>query len=156
MTKPITFPACEELVTQEEITAHVGDGFIFIPGQSSEDGLLQSALGPSAKAALDQAVQSSYCIWAIPQSDGSTVLLSAELPDKARDTFLAELRASDFTETEINGSPTFVWETDQHYGPRFVWYGFSGNILVTSLALSPNGEIGKIALARIKEANPST
>lgn len=155
-SKPVTIPACEELVTQEEVQAQAGGGYMYFPDQSFEGGPLQGVLGPSVTVALEQTIQSSYCLWAIPQSDGYTLILTTELPDKARDTFLAELRASDFAEREVGGSPTFVWETDIRYGARFLWYGFAGNILVTSLAINPDAGIANIALARLKEVNSAS
>lgn len=139
-------PGCEELVPMEVAHTKLESHFQFIGDDPTTQDRMIASLGPAAQRALGNATQTSYCLWAIPNSDGHSSLIIAELPAPAREDFLAELRASDFTEAEMNGSPTFVWESNVRIGSRFIWYGFTDNLLVASLALEPDGDIGGPAL----------
>lgn len=107
--------------------------------------------GPAAITAIDKAVQSEFCQWWIPQSDGSTSLFVAELPEEVRDDLQAALRGPYFIESELSGSPIFVWENPAaRFGPRFVWYGFTGDVLVASLSLNQDGGIAEVTLATMR------
>lgn len=150
---PVVIPGCEEMVPLDVAQSVLGPGFVYFPDEPSFHESLLSTLGPSAREAVDQAVQSSFCLWAMPQSDGGNSMLVAELPADVREKFLGELRSSDFVEADLDGAPTFVWESDVKYGPRFVWYGFADDLVVVSIALTSDGGVGAPALAHLASAN---
>lgn len=153
--EPTLIPGCEELVPIEIAHTKLEPHFQFIGDDPTTQQRMIASLGPAAQRALGSATQTSYCLWAIPNSDGYSSIIIAELPTAAREEFLAELRASDFTEAEMNGSPTFVWESNVRLGSRFIWYGFTDDLLVASLALEPDGDIGGPALEALKSTMPA-
>lgn len=149
---PTVIPECEQLVPLDVVHGTLGSSYVFIPDAPSFRDTLLTAVGPSAQEALAQAEQTSFCLWGIPQSDGVNPVMVAELPADARDAFLTELRASEFAETEVSGSPTFVWEDDPGLTQRFLWYGFTDDLLVVSIAQSSDGGVGTPALRSLQAA----
>ncbi len=149
---PVVIPECEQLVPIDVVHEKLGPAFVFTPESGPFRDMLLGAVGPSAQEAISRAEQTSFCSWGIPQSDGLNLLMVAELPADARDAFLAELRASEFVETETAGSPTFVWEDEPGLSQRFLWYGFTGDLLVISVGASADGGVGVPALASLQAA----
>lgn len=153
---PVTFLGCDDLVHPDEARNLLGPGFAHIPDNPKLEAYFHLALGPSAKSAIGQATRTQFCLWGMPNSDGISSFLIAELPDAPREEFLRELRASDFAESSLAGSPVFTWQNPEvKYGPATNWYGFSGNMLVAGHVYSPTENIAEVALTRMKEANPS-
>lgn len=154
--KPVVFPSCDELVTPQEAIATLGPGFVNLAGSPNAIEFFFDGMGPAARTAIDQASRQEFCHYGMPNSDGSSSFLVAELPVEARDNFLVSLRSSDFAETTLDGSPVFVWrDPTAHLGPGFRWYGFSGRILVAGHVLNPESGFADLALTRMKAANPT-
>ena len=150
---PVMIPPCEDLVSASEVHARFGELFQHFPGESFADSYMSTAIGPAAQAAITQSSQMLYCSWGIPQSDGGTSILVADIPKQAKEEFLSALRDSDFVESQSPDVSSFVWESDAQLGPRYIWYAFADSVLVASLALTPDGSLGETVVSSLQRAN---
>lgn len=82
------------------------------PGKISLESFGESNAGSRAKHAMTQAVRGSGCGWYVNFHNGVNQWI-AELPAEASGELLAELRASDYEESELSGYPAFTYTTSE-------------------------------------------
>ena len=90
-------------------------------------------LGPAAITALTQATEARSCAWAIPNSDGFVFFSIFRIPDQPRESFLAALRDSDYSETQHHGAPVFSYDDgDRGFAAGPLKFAFIGPFVMHS------------------------
>lgn len=138
---PAALADCETLLPIDQARAEMGvDTVEFMRQTNDAERVATSPVyGPSAVAAFAAATDARTCAWGIPNSDGFLDFTVATIPDAEREQFLAELRASDYVESDMGGVPTFElmvagvgWGGDE--GP--VRFAFVGPYVYTTAAFT--------------------
>ena len=137
------------MIPLDEVHALTSPSFDPLPPQDPEATYFWSSMGPAAQEAFGRATQLKYCAWGMPNSDGYTGAIAAELPQEATEAFIVALRDSDFTESTVGSGPAFALEQTPSIGPSVTWYGFAGNVVVGTLSFSADGGIGPPILSRL-------
>ncbi|MBK0419594.1 hypothetical protein JD276_11170 [Leucobacter sp. CSA1] len=148
---PIVIPECERLIPLNRIVGRFSPEWAPVPEDQQLVEIFEGAIGPVARESLDRASQRRFCAWGIPNSDGLIHINVAELPQDVRDRLVAALRESDYIESEEAGAEVFISEIEGPFvGAHDIWYGFAGNVWVTSLGSG----LGDLAIEGMRAANP--
>ena len=139
-------------MTDAEVRATAGEDVAFISDDAQGHEFPAEFIGPAARTAIEAAAQTRECLWGIPNSGLAINVIVAELPAAARDTFVGELRASEFSESVAQGMPTFSWMSNEPAIARvYSWYGFTENVMVGALTPSEDGGVAAVALSRMQQ-----
>lgn len=158
----VALPSCDVMnVTaageSDDFYALQGTAGVSAPrGETNLDTFNQYA-GPSAQAAMAQALQLRGCTWPVHYHNVVTQY-TVELPDAARDDLIAALRASDYVESAIGAALKFDYTIFGDPNAMIVLdidvtYLFLENVWI---AIIGNGQLdyADAALSAVRDANP--
>lgn len=150
---PNVIPGCDGLITDDQAKAELYPDYVRWDGFDDPRWITKS-FGQAAVTAYDAAVSVVTCDWGVPDSNHLTHLIVAELPTKAREQLVAELRDSAYVETVIDGVTHFSHEsTDADGVTQRNWYGFVGNVWVA--AVHARGEEAiQVVFDNLRDLNP--
>lgn len=144
----LVIPECDDLIPLAEVQQTVDVDWVRFDDAAEHVSRLHSKLGPATISAMERTTQHRYCFWGQPNSDGMSDVYLAELPDDARETLLAELRDSDFVESEHEGATVFTYRPAA-IGTADVWQAFDGGTWV----VASGAALGPRALEGLRAAN---
>ena len=148
---PIVLPACNA-VTFERFEGASDD---FKTEEIAVDTVGAEVMGPSARAAAENALQAKGCSVYLPNSGFMVSLLLAELDDETRTNLMADLDESIFEHTVIDESIDFYFNEEVHDEDGMGWfrsaaYVFSGDAWVAEFGGGMGGGTGDEGPERVR------
>lgn len=157
---PITLPACDAMnpAAEAEQAAFIEsfgvDRITASYGETDRE-LFNEFASPSALAAAEAVSQDRSCNWVVYLDSVYLYQFTAELPQSAMAPLIADLRASDFSESSVGPATTFAYAyaTGDMRGTIGVSHTFVGDVWITLIENSAHG-YEQSAVDAILAANP--
>lgn len=134
---PIVLPECGAInaaasAQQAAFLAEFGEERITASYGETDRALLTEFTGPAALAAADASLQARSCNWVIYFDSVYLYQFTAELPDDALESLLADFRGADFTESERGPATVFsrALQTGDMRGTMDITHTFLGNVWI--------------------------
>ena len=123
------------------------------PWSGPEGVAITNGFGPSALAAFEGAKSVTECYWGVPLSGHTVNMFVATLTPDARAELVADLRGSNYVESQSNGVTLFSHTIDDDGWQQNIWFGFVGNVWVASVQAWEQAVV-ELAFDNIRAANP--
>lgn len=123
--RALTIPGCDELIPLDQVQQYEAWANVVLLQDEAELGA--ELPGPAAQHTAAEARQSQGCSLGVPQSDAMVAVAVLEIDGTARDRLIRELRSEpEYTETDVEGAPSFASSPEEGMGGTTVSYTFVG------------------------------
>lgn len=155
----LVIPACERLVPIGEIQQYEPWTRVELLQSAEGTALAADLPGPDARHAAAGASQNRGCLLGVPQSDAGLGVYTLEIAPDTRDDLIEALRADEaYTESDIDGAPSFAIATEEGMGGSTVSYTFAGDAWIilrgTLIDIETASRVAAPVLASLRAANP--
>jgi len=143
--------SCDALITPEQIAGIESQLRSWPEAETNPRATLQDLLGPKAYAALQGGSSQLYCTWAIPQSDGFSVVGMSVISEVTKTELIAALRDSFYSEVSVLGADA-AFHRGQAEDHRYLAdVAFTGNVQIAVVHSVAGDFVGK-AVANVNTA----
>ena len=155
----LVIPDCEQLLPIEEVQQYEPWSRVMLLQSSEGTALAADLPGPAAREAAARASQNRGCLLGVPQSDAGLGVYTLEIAPETRDDLIEALRADEaYTESDIEGAPSFAIATEEGMGGSTVSYAFAGDAWIilrgTLIDIETASRVAAPVLASLRAANP--
>ncbi|GAA2831956.1 hypothetical protein FB468_0772 [Leucobacter komagatae] len=144
-------PACGGIITDAQVRESFSPEME--PWSGPEQVAITNGFGPSALAAFEGAKSVTECYWGVPLSGHTVNMFVATLPPETRAGLVADLRDSNYVESQSNGITLFSYTVNDDGWQQNIWFGFVGNVWVASVQAWEQAVV-ELAFENIRAANP--
>ncbi|WP_448263547.1 hypothetical protein [Microbacterium aurum] len=155
----LVIPDCEQLVPIDSIRQFEGWSEVILIQTMEGTALAGDLPGSLARDAAARAPQNRGCLLGVPQSDAGVGVYTLEIAAPTRDNLIDALRAdAGYTESSIDGAPSFAIATEDGLGGTTVSYTFVGDawLILRGSLIDPEtaARVAAPAIAELRASNP--